>query len=188
MICFKCGRKGHKAACPYFPAEEEGEKQQHAVEPAMSADGERVQKKENNVYAGYLITWMIAESRKSRRTARTNPQNRVDAHPDDRRNHVSRFAALSPTDLCDNVDQNLEEEERKGWKQLRLGLLALVPLLLPVRKKRRIRKMRQNNWSRRPKYMPLQVRLKIGLLRVIKLKSPSQPYRDLFQSIQKVEI
>ncbi|OMP11098.1 hypothetical protein COLO4_04039 [Corchorus olitorius] len=111
--------EGHKAACPYFPDEAEGEKQKEAEEPVMAADEERVQEKEKNVHAGDFGPWMIAESRKSRRPVRVNPQNRRDAHPVDRRNRGSRFAALSPTDLGDNVDPNLEEENRvetvKAW-------------------------------------------------------------------------
>ncbi|OMO86246.1 hypothetical protein COLO4_21267 [Corchorus olitorius] len=86
----------HKATCPYFPSEDEGDKQAPIEQQTtMANEGERVQQEQTNVYAGDFGPWMIADSRKSRRPAKTYPQNRGDAHQNDRHNNGSRFAALS---------------------------------------------------------------------------------------------
>ncbi|OMP01255.1 reverse transcriptase [Corchorus capsularis] len=52
MICFKCGRQGHKGICPYFPHEDdESEKQNVEGGVAMAEDNVQVQHKQVNEHA-----------------------------------------------------------------------------------------------------------------------------------------
>lgn len=112
MICFKCGRQGHKGLCPYFPDDAVPEKGNGGGEAAMEAEQELEKAKKVNPQAGYLFTWMVAESPKSRRKAMSNPENQGVAQNKDKQSNRSRFAALSE-DNGDNVIVDLEDDQER---------------------------------------------------------------------------
>ncbi|OMP01056.1 hypothetical protein CCACVL1_03183 [Corchorus capsularis] len=112
MICFKCGRQGHKGSCPFFPDANETAKQDGVGEATMTESEVQEQQKQVNERVGDFGPWMIAESRKTHRTPKNNPVNHGTAYQKPNQGSGSRFkASYQGEDINDQVD--LEEVQER---------------------------------------------------------------------------